>query len=121
LLGSLNWCSRVVRGGQTFTRMLINLLTRASRPHHHIRLTKAAKDNIAWLITALSIFHGDSPSFVDIPIPAYVFGTDACEKGGGSHFGFDWMYIDWVADVPLQAGAHNNVLELEIVHQSALR
>ena len=39
LLGSLNWCSRVVRGGQTFTRMLINLLTRASRPHHHIRLT----------------------------------------------------------------------------------
>jgi hypothetical protein len=121
LLGSLNWCSRVIRGGRTFSRMLINLLTHASKPHHHIRLTRAAKNNVAWWITALSLFHGDSPFFVDIPLPAYVFGTDACEKGGGSHFYSDWLYVDWSCDVPHQSDAHINVLELEIVYQSALR
>ena len=94
LLGSLNWCSRVVRGGRTFSRMLINLLCRASKPYHHIRLTNAAKGNVAWWIKALTLFNGDCPFFTDIPMPSFIFGTDACSVGGGSHFlpiGCTWI------------------------------
>jgi hypothetical protein len=121
LIGSLNWCSRVVQGGRTFMCELISLLCRAKEPHHCIRITKGARSNIAWWIEALNIFHGFCPFFVDIPLPSHVIATDACMSGGGAHFYDDWLYVHWESDFPSLSGVHINVLELEMVHQSALR
>ena len=121
LIGRLNWCARVVHGGRTFMRELINLLPRAKEPYHHIRLSRPAKNNILWWKEALVVFHGNTPFCSDIPLPTYVFATDACMKGGGAHFYDDWCYVNWELDLPQYATSHINVLELEMVHQSAVR
>ena len=48
LIGKLNWCSRVMLGGRTFMRSLIDLLVKVSKPHHYIRLGAAARADLDW-------------------------------------------------------------------------
>ena len=46
IVGSLNWCCRVISGGRSFLRNIINLIGKARSPDHYVRLGKAAKDDI---------------------------------------------------------------------------
>jgi hypothetical protein len=118
-LGKLNWCTRVVSGGRTFLRNLINLLCKLKQSNHHIRLNTAAKSDINWWAVALVEFHGKTPFLNDVPVPSYYFGTDACTNGGGGHFGCDWFHVNWNLDVPELAEAHINVKELMSVFIAA--
>jgi hypothetical protein len=83
LVGKLNWCCRVVQGGRTFMRNLINLISKASQPHHYIRVGKAAKADLMWWDKGLRLFHGYTPFPADIPLPSTSFSTDACLRVGG--------------------------------------
>ena len=121
LIGKLNWAARVVQGGRTFLRNLINLLPSAKRSHHRLRLSKAARADLIWWDSALEIFHGYAPFLIDMPLPAYEFGTDASLVGGGAHFGSDWMYVNWDQDFPCLKDAHINILELKTVLEAVKR
>ena len=121
LIGHLNWCSRVVRGGRTFTRNLINLLDKVKEPYHYVRISKAAKSDIGWWIVGLNKFHGYSPFNVDIPLPSAFFETDACLVGGAGHCGTDWYYVSWELDYPELPRDNINVLELQAVLVAAKR
>ena len=83
-LGKLNWYSRVVRGGRSFMRNLINLTTKVTELHHHIRLSFSARQDIAWWSKGLWLFHGSTPFNGDIPLASHEFSTDACLVGGGT-------------------------------------
>jgi hypothetical protein len=87
IVGKLNWCCRVIMGGRTFMRNIINLLVRAKMPHHYIRIGVAAHEDLKWWSKGLEIFNGSTPFVVDVPLPSSVFSTDACLQGGG---GFSW-------------------------------
>jgi hypothetical protein len=121
LVGKLNWCARVVVGGRTFMRNLINVMTTLKAPHHFTRLTSAAKADLAWWRTGLSIFHGIAPFTSDIALPSHQFATDACLIGGGAVFDGDWCYVNWEVDMPEFVGSNINVLELQTVHVAAQR
>ena len=43
LVGKLNFAARVVFGGRTFLRRIIDVINTLSRPHHHIRINKQFK------------------------------------------------------------------------------
>ena len=47
----------------------------------------AAKQDIRWWMRALELFHGFAPFPDDVPLPTHEFACDACEEGGGAHFG----------------------------------
>jgi hypothetical protein len=115
LVGKLNWCSRVVYGGRTFLRNLIHLMSKLKSPHHHVRLTKLAKQDLYWWVKALDLFHGTTPFGCDRPLPSHVFATDTCVIGGGGHYGSDWFHVNWGIDLPEVQSKHINVLELETV------
>jgi hypothetical protein len=121
LIGKLNWCSKVVRGGHTFSRNLINMLTCIQKPFHYVRLTPGAKSDINWWIVGLSKFHGFASFNCDIPEPSYTFATDACLIGGAGHFSSDWFYVSWAVDCPEVKDCNINVLELQSVLLSAKR
>jgi hypothetical protein len=121
LIGKLNWCTKVVRGGRTFLRNLIDLLPNVKEQYHYVRLSAAAKSDIQWWIVGLSKFHGSTPFAVDLPLPAHVFATDACLIGGAGHYNGDWFYSSWADDSPLLANANINVLELQTVLLAAKR
>ena len=53
LIGQLRHACRVVRSGCTFLRRMINLSTTASKLHHHIRLNRCFRSDLAWWATFL--------------------------------------------------------------------
>jgi hypothetical protein len=121
VIGKLNWCARVVRGGRTFLRNLINLLVKVTESYHFIRITTAAKQDLLWWIVALDKFHGHAPFSCDIPTVSSEFSTDACMNGGGGHFDSDWFFVSWKEDFPTFCSSHINVLELKSVLIAAER
>lgn len=48
LIGKLNWAPRVIRGGRTFLRRLIDLMGSVKRNSHHVRLNGHARADLAW-------------------------------------------------------------------------
>ena len=54
LVGQLQHAATVVRPGCTFLRRLFDLLKHTRKPHHHIRLNKAARSNLAWWQTFIT-------------------------------------------------------------------
>ena len=120
LIGQLNWCTRVVKGGRTFMRNLINLMLRLREQHHRVRISLVAKSDLIWWERGLSIFHGTTPFICDIALPSYQFSTDACLVGGGAVFQSDWFYVSWINDLPECADLHINVLELLCVLLAAV-
>jgi hypothetical protein len=121
ICGKLNWASRVVRGGRTFTRRLLDLLTGLKESHHHVRLNSLAREDLIWWENCFDQFHGFTPFAVDIPLPNFTFSTDACERGGGAYFQNDWLYVSWEQDCPQMKSRHITELELYIVFLALCR
>jgi hypothetical protein len=86
LLGKLNWAARVIKGGRTFMRRLIDLTCRTCEEHHYLRLSKEAKADISWWIGCPEVFNGTCKFSVDIRLANCQFATDACETGGAVFF-----------------------------------
>jgi hypothetical protein len=110
--GKLNWAARVVRGGRTFMRALLNLIVRLGENHHHIYINSAAREDISWWSKGLINFHGHCAFKCDLPLPNFAFAADACLVGGGAFYDTDWLYVAWEKDYPELLLAHINVLEL---------
>ena len=111
LVGKLNFAVRVVFGGRTFLRRIIDVINTLSRPHHHIRINKQLRGDLSWWTSFLSVFNGKT-FFVDsAPVASEEFATDACPVGGGGFFRGDWFYRNWEIDHPNLAEAHINLNE----------
>jgi hypothetical protein len=115
LVGGLNWCTRVIAGGRSFLRNIIDLIGRAKGPYHYVRLGVAAKSDITWWIKGLRLFNGYTPFPADVPEPSGCFATDACLIGGAGHFEQDWFVTDWAIDHPELDNTNINTLELKCV------
>lgn len=119
LVGKLNWCARVVTGGRTFLRNIINCMCKVKQTNHHVRLSASARSDLAWWCKALDLFHGYTGFTCDNTVPSFEFSTDSCLKGAGGHFKNKWFYISWEEDLPEFASSHINVLELKTVEIAA--
>ena len=86
LVGKLNFAARVVFGGRTFLRRIIDVMNTLSRPHHRTRVNKQLRADLSWWANFLSVFNGNT-FFVDSePVSSNEFSTDACPIGGGGFF-----------------------------------
>ncbi|KAI8492000.1 hypothetical protein Bbelb_303730 [Branchiostoma belcheri] len=106
LLGKLNWASRVVLGGRTFMRRLIDLSKTVRRPHHRTKLTSAARTDLRWWEDFVRTFNGVSYFMDSEPISAGQINTDACDDGGAGFFNGDWFYVNWTLDDPSLRACH---------------
>ena len=120
LIGKLNWGAKVIKGGRTFLRRLIDLMCTLKRKHHHVRLNSSAKADIQWWANYISIFNGTA-SFIDKPVPSSSFTTDACLRGGGGAYKADWFYSHWETDFPDVADLHINLKEIFTVFLASIR
>jgi hypothetical protein len=112
MVGKLAWASRVIRGGRTFYRRLIDLMCHVRENHHFVRISKAAREDLSWWKQCCLLFNGTCRFACDLPVPISCFATDACEIGGGAYLSMDWFYSNWAVDCPSMVGCHINVLEL---------
>ena len=120
LIGRLNWGAKVIKGGRTFLRRLIDLMCSLKRRHHHIRLNTSAKADIQWWAQYIGIFNGTA-HFIDEPVPNGIFTTDACVHGGAGAFKADWFYTHWDSDFPEVTKLHINLKEIFSVYLASLR
>jgi hypothetical protein len=108
LVGTLQFCCRVIRCGRTFLRRLINWKTHLSHRHGitnnaHKRmhnLTDSVKKDILWWATYMKEFNGTMSIYPtkwcedsDMRI-----ATDACQQGYGAVFGNKWFAGTWSAE-----------------------
>ena len=108
LLGTLNFICNVCRPGRTFMRRLLDLLTRASSPSRHIRLTRQSKLDIMWWASFLPTWNGKSIFYDELwssNSSCHLF-TDACNTSFGAFFDGAW-FCDLFAN-------HNIPLNLSI-------
>ncbi|KAL9975581.1 hypothetical protein ACROYT_G012757 [Oculina patagonica] len=111
LVGKLNFAARVVFGGRTFLRRMIDTVNHMRRPHHHARIKSQMRADLEWWTEFLSVFNGKT-FFVDSePVSTEEFSTDACPIGGGGFFRGDWFYVNWAIDYPSMANIHINLQE----------
>ncbi len=115
VIGKLAWAARVIRGGRTFLRRLIDLTCKLKHKHHHIRLNNDARADLSWWSNFMCIFNGTVHFIEDLPVPSDQFATDACMEGGGAFYKRDWFYVNWKLDMPVLADAHINAKELHTV------
>lgn len=121
LIGKLNWAARVIRGGRTFLRRIIDIMCTLKRPNHHARLCNSAKEDILWWAKFIGAFNGTAFFIDEDAVPSCAFATDACLAGGGASFYQDWFYCNWAIDMQHIADYHINLKELYTVFLSAKR
>ena len=111
LVGKLNFAARVVFGGRTFLRRIIDVTNTLSRPHHHVHINTSLRADLLWWASFLSVFNGKAFFFASTPTALEEFSTDACPTGGGGFFQGDWFYTNWATDHPDLTDAHINLKE----------
>ena len=119
LAGKLNWACRVVHGGRTFLRRILDMLNSLKRPHHKARLNAACKLDLMWWKNFLHTFNGTRLFLQDLPQQSVV--TDSSTQAAGALFQGDWFYMNWQLDLPQFSDEHINVKEALTVCFAARR
>jgi hypothetical protein len=89
LNGKLNWVCKIVYGGRTFLRRLIDAQWSTTRPHHHIRLSASLRLDLEWWHQFLPVFNGQTELFLLVlcllkifqRTPLRLIGTGPSYKG----------------------------------------
>ncbi len=96
--GKLNFAARVVRGGRTFLRRILDCIESLRRPHHKARIAGALKQDLLWWHSFLYNFNGVAAFPNDTEIVQTL--SDACTVAGGMFCNGDFAYLDWGVDLP---------------------
>ena len=110
LAGKLNWACRVVYGGRTFLRRILDTMNSLQSPTAKKRLDPEFYADIQWWHSFLQVFNGQRP-FLSTQ-PTTDVETDACLLAAGAYFRGDWLYHNFPLDCPAIAGLHINHKEV---------
>ena len=80
LVGHLSHAAFVVIPGCTFLRRMINLMSTAKLPHHHLRLNSEFRSDLLWWASFLPLWNGRS--IVPPEEPAHTLTSDASGSWG---------------------------------------
>jgi hypothetical protein len=86
LNGKLNWVCKVVYGGRTFLRRLIDAQWSVKRPNHHIRLSANIRLDLEWWQQFLPQFNGQTEFIPSKPLSFDDVSTDASSSFGYGAF-----------------------------------
>ena len=85
LAGKLNWACRVVHGGRTFLRRILDRMNSLATPNSKYLLTPEFRKDIFWWKNFLSIFNGKR--LLHHKIPVVDIQTDACNLAVAAFLG----------------------------------
>jgi hypothetical protein len=116
LAGSLNCASKVVYGGRTFLRRLLDNIKEAKDWDEVIPLSASCKLDLVWWRDFMSEWDGKALLLDKTPVSPLQFQTDACTGVGcGAFFEGDWLQERWCEGI----SDHINTLEVFPVLLSA--
>ena len=106
LVGKLNWACRVVFGGRTFLRRILDTTNSLTSSSAKCRLSEAFHLDIQWGKDFLAQFNGTRIFLGTLPVVDV--HTDACSVAAGAFFKGDWFYHNFLLDSPAHALLHIN-------------
>ena len=109
LAGKLVNC-RVMYGGQTFLRRILDMMNSLQSPSAKARLSSEFFADIKWWHSFLQVFNGQRPFLSTHPITDV--DTDACQLAAGAYYRGDWLYHHFMIDSPECANLHINHKEV---------
>ncbi|KAL9978914.1 hypothetical protein ACROYT_G016498, partial [Oculina patagonica] len=118
LAGKLNWACRVVYGGRTFLRRILDTMNSMSPSAKH-RLTASFYCDISWWVNFLHVFNGTQIFLNQQPTVDVM--TDACPPAAGGYFRGDWFYFNFAIDSPAWSQLHINHKETLAIVLAAKR
>ena len=96
LLGTLQFACRVIPAGRSFLRRMIALLSQVKSAHHHIRLNRHFRSDLAWWKVFSSGWNGVGLLPQRDEAPAVCLATDASGSWGcGGWYGSRWFQLQW--------------------------
>ncbi|XP_069109611.1 uncharacterized protein, partial [Argopecten irradians] len=111
LAGKLSWAATAVIGGRVFLRRIIDAFCTLRNGDHKMYMRGDILYDVNWWRVGLSAFNGVAMLLDDDSPPAVIY-TDACNDGGGGHWGDDWFYCNWDIDLPHVSSLHINQKEI---------
>ena len=109
LAGKLNWASRVIRGGRTYLRRVLDLQNQINLPFQKAKLSDEFRADIDWWLTFMSMFNGVQMCKKFSVGNVHV---DASNTAAGIAYNGDWAYVNWKLDWPEVANFHINHKEV---------
>ena len=119
LAGKLNWACRVVHGGRTFLRRILDSMNLLVSSSAKFLFTPEFRKDLFWWQRFLGIFNGKCLLHSQVPIADVE--TDASQEPVGFFFRGDWAYSFLPADAPLVAPLHINFKEAFAIYLAAKR
>ena len=119
LAGKLNWACRVVHGGRTFLRRIIDCMNSLKTSSAKFLFTPEFCKDLFWWQTFL--FHFNGKRLVHSKVPIADVETDASNEAVGFYFRGDWAYSFLPADAPDIAPLHINFKEAFAIFLAAKR
>eukprot|EP00731_Ephydatia_muelleri_P001265 Em0001g1265a len=98
LIGHLQHACKVVRYGRSFLHRMINLSTVAKKPHHHTRLSRSFRADLAWWSVFLEAWNGISVmNSRSTAAPSVMLTSDASGSWGCGAFCStgEWFQFQW--------------------------
>lgn len=118
LAGKLNWACRVVYGGRTFLRRVLDTMNAMSDSAKH-QLSASFYRDLSWWVNFLKTFNGTRLFLQRLPTVDVM--TDACPIAAGGYFRGDWFYFNFALDVPAWEHLHINHKETLAIILAAKR
>lgn len=118
LAGKLNFACRVVHGGRTFLRRILDTMNNLSFSAKSI-LDEQFKEDINWWGQFLKVFNGTRLFLETLPTEDVV--TDACNIAAAGFFRGDWYYHNFPIDSQHWANLHINHKETLAIILAAKR
>ena len=109
--GKLNWACRVVYGGRTFLRRILDMLNSLGSPSAESRLSTEFHEDIKWWHSFLTHFNGRCAFLSQRPTTDVQ--TDACPLAARAYFRGGWLYYYFAVDTP-------ELMQLHINHKEVL-
>ena len=119
LAGKLNWACRVVFGGRTFLRRVLDMMNSLKSSKAKCRLSADFHDDLQWWVKFLQQFNGKR-LFLD-SLPTVDVQTDACPLAAGAFYRGDWFYHHFSLDSPQWDPLHINHKETLAIILAAKR
>ena len=119
LAGKLNWACRVVHGGRTFLRRIIDGMNLLKSTSAKFLFTPEFRKDLFWWQNFLYHFNGKRILHSKVPIADVE--TDASSEAVGFYFRGDWAYSFLPADAPDIAPLHINFKEAFAIFLAARR
>ena len=95
-IGTLQFACRVIPAGRSFLRHMIASLSQAKAPHHHIRLNRHFRGDLAWWAAFARQWNGVALLPEIKEAPPVCLATDASGGWGcGGWSGSHWFQLQW--------------------------